>query len=64
MRVFDRRKCCPIWQGEPTIGEPEKCSELRWADLDDLPPNLVPYVRAMLDHLRRDRIYSEHWPSS
>ena len=52
------------WHGEPTIGEPEKCDELRWTDLDDLPPNVVPYVRAVLDHHRRDRTYSEHWPSS
>jgi 8-oxo-dGTP diphosphatase len=49
------------WQGEPTIGEPEKCSELRWADLDALPDNVVPYVRAALEHVRRDRAYTEFW---
>lgn len=26
------------WQGEPEIREPEKCSELRWASLNALPP--------------------------
>jgi hypothetical protein len=25
------------WSGEPTIGEPDKCTELVWADLRQLP---------------------------
>ncbi len=50
------------WQGAPEIGEPEKSSELRWAALDALPPNMVPYVRAALDHFRQHRVYAEFWP--
>jgi 8-oxo-dGTP pyrophosphatase MutT (NUDIX family) len=49
------------WQGEPEIREPEKCSELRWASLDALPPNMVQYVRAALDHYRQQRTYAEFW---
>ncbi len=35
---------CHRWSGEISNREPEKCSELLWTELDDLPPNMVPYV--------------------
>lgn len=50
------------WQGEPEIAEPEKCSALCWVALDALPPNMVPYVRAALEHYRNHRVYAEFWP--
>ena len=31
------------WSGEPRIVEPEKCAELRWCLLDDLPDPVVPH---------------------
>ena len=52
------------WQGEPEIAEPEKCSALRWAALDALPPNMVPYVRAALEHYRQHHAYAEFWPDA
>jgi 8-oxo-dGTP diphosphatase len=52
------------WQGEPEIGEPEKCSELQWSPLNALPPNVVPYVRAALDHYRQHQAYAEFWPAT
>jgi len=52
------------WQGELEIAEPEKCSELRWAALDALPPTMVPYVQAALDHYRRQQTYAEFWPDA
>jgi 8-oxo-dGTP diphosphatase len=52
------------WQGEPEIREPEKCSELRWAVLDALPSNVVPYVRAALEHYRHNCVYAEFWPGA
>lgn len=39
------------WVGEPAVGEPSKVADLRWFDLGDLPPNLVPHERVVLDAL-------------
>ncbi|MGI8456818.1 MAG: NUDIX domain-containing protein [Propionibacteriaceae bacterium] len=41
------------WSGEPVVGEPDRCTELVWADVDALPGDVIPYVadavRAMVD---------------
>lgn len=50
------------WQGAPVIGEPEKCSELRWVARDALPANVVPYVRAALQNVGAGATYAEFWP--
>jgi 8-oxo-dGTP diphosphatase len=49
------------WRGEPAIREPDKCDELRWSPVDDLPLNVVPYVRAAIGHVRNNQTYSEFW---
>jgi 8-oxo-dGTP pyrophosphatase MutT (NUDIX family) len=40
------------WQGEPRNTEPDKCDELRWVNLDDLPNNLIPYVKKAIQNHR------------
>ena len=40
------------WQGEPFNAEPHKCDDLRWVDVDQLPENIVPYVRQALENHR------------
>jgi ADP-ribose pyrophosphatase YjhB (NUDIX family) len=44
---------------EPSNCEPEKCSELCWADPESLPHDVVPYIRAALDDLRSRRPFAE-----
>ena len=36
---------CEKWIGEITIGETDKCDDLRWFDVDNLPGNLLPYIK-------------------
>src|SRR3989344_7178258 len=45
--------------GEPRICESDKCDELSWYVLDKLPNNIVPYVRSALEHIKKNKIYSE-----
>jgi 8-oxo-dGTP diphosphatase len=37
------------WAGVPAIGEPDKCSELVWANTATVPADTIGYVRAALD---------------
>lgn len=39
-------------EGVPFNAEPHKCSELRWCGLEELPDDVIPYVRRALDNYR------------
>ena len=49
------------WQynGQEIIGEPQKCSELRWFPLQNLPDDLIIDRRLILQHLRDGVPYDE-----
>ena len=40
------------WRGEPFNAEPEKCDELRWTDVNDLPENTIPYIRRAIENFQ------------
>ena len=47
-----------VWAGEPRIEAPDRCDELRWADIDRLPDNTVRHLRAGLEAMQRGRLFS------
>ena len=47
------------WTGEPRNCEPHKCDDMRWFTLEQLPPNMVAYVRTVLGRVQRGELYSE-----
>jgi len=50
------------WDGDPFNAEPDKCDELCWMDVNDLPLNTIPYVRqAIQNHLNRVRFDEFGW---
>ena len=38
------------WHGEPINAEPDKCDELRWVSVKELPHNIIPYVRKAIQN--------------
>jgi 8-oxo-dGTP diphosphatase len=50
------------WRGEPVNAEPDKCDELLWTEVNDLPMNTIPYVRqAIQNHLNRVKFDEFGW---
>ena len=47
------------WRGDVRNMEPDKCAGLHWVPLDDLPANIVPYVRVALVGWQNGVAYSE-----
>jgi 8-oxo-dGTP diphosphatase len=48
------------WEGEITNKEPHKCDDLSWFDMDELPENVIPYIKQAIDRIRNGENYSEH----
>ena len=47
------------WVGEIINMEPNKCDELKWFELNDLPSNMAPEVKMALNNINNDIHYSE-----
>lgn len=47
------------YDGEITNEEPEKCDDLSWFPLDNLPENTIDYVYVAIEHYKNDVTYSE-----
>lgn len=49
---------CKTWQGEVKNMEPEKCGELRWVSIHELPNETLDYVKAVLEAYPQGMTYS------
>jgi len=47
------------WEGEITNIEPHKCDGLDWFPKDQLPENIVPEVKAVLEQIQHKNFYSD-----
>lgn len=47
------------WQGKPFNAEPQKHSELRWADINNPPNNVIPEVKQALAMIISGKTYSD-----
>lgn len=48
------------WQGKPINRELNKCDDLQWFELYNLPKNIIPYIRQALMCAKENIFYSEH----
>lgn len=48
------------WQGEVTNMEPNKCDDLSWFPIDNLPDNILPLVGRVIADISRGVNYSEY----
>ncbi len=47
------------WSWEIINNEIDKCEEIKWFDLDNLPGNTIPYIKNVLADIKNDTFYSE-----
>jgi len=48
------------WNGDVTNMEPNKCDELKWCDINNLPDNILPEVKLALESINTGVHYSEY----
>lgn len=51
-----------VWQGDGYIAEPDKCDDLQWFPLDNLPENPIPSQKSALDLILKGVTFSEFNP--
>jgi len=50
---------CKNWNGEVKNMEPNKCSEIKFFDIDNLPADTIPYIREVIEAYQRGENYLE-----
>jgi ADP-ribose pyrophosphatase YjhB (NUDIX family) len=53
---FFSTKC---WTGQPSNLEPLKCDEILWVDIENIPDNVIPYVRDAIEGMANK--YKSHY---
>ena len=51
---------CRKYQGTLKNNEPEKCGGLQYFDKDDLPRNIVDYIRVAIKDIENGKTYGEY----
>ena len=49
------------FEGRPRIAEPEKCSEIKWFDIKNLPQEMIPVRRNAFNDYLNGQFYSEYF---
>lgn len=47
------------YSGTPHIMEPDKCSNLQWFDIDNLPNNTIERIRNVIENIKKGIIYDD-----
>ncbi len=47
------------WSDEIKNMEPNKCDDLSWFSLDQMPGNIIPYIRTAIDYYLSEKKYCE-----
>jgi len=50
---------CNKWEGEVKNLEPDKCDDLSWFNINELPVNTIPYIKDAIENYRNNTYYSE-----
>jgi len=48
------------WSGEIKNNEPDKCTDVRWFNVNNLPKTIIPYIRIVLEKVLAGEYYSEY----
>ncbi len=54
---FDFFLQCKKWNGEIDNKEPDKCCELSWYDINNLPSNIIPCVRKAIENYQNNVMF-------
>lgn len=47
------------YQGEPTIIELDKCDDAKWFEIDNLPENIIPSTKYIIQSYQNKEVFSE-----
>ncbi len=54
-----------LWAGEPANAEPDKCAEIAWHEIGELPDDIVGYVRVGLQAYDQGNPFSlDNWQAN
>lgn len=51
---------CSHYEGIPYINEPEKCDQLKWFTIENLPDTLADTRKIMIENYRNNNLYTEY----